>query len=90
MALGRDLSFFQSARSAAGDLSALLQQGERNIGDRVIRGQLYAHQPWWTLLDDIWSRNLREMDFSKRVAAVLAVTGTAACNAQQLPWSLLT
>jgi hypothetical protein len=56
----------------------------------VFRGQVYAQQPiWWTLLDDIWSRHLREIGFSTRVAAVFAIAASSSCDAQQLPWDEL-
>lgn len=56
----------------------------------VFRGQVYAQQPiWWTLLDDIWSRHLREIGFSKRVAPVFAIAASSSCEAEQLPWDEL-
>jgi hypothetical protein len=56
----------------------------------VFRGQVYAQQPiWWTLLDDIWSRHLHEIGFSKRVAPVLALAASSSGEAQQLPWDEL-
>jgi hypothetical protein len=56
----------------------------------VFRGQVYAQQPiWWTLLDDIWSRHLREIGFSRRVAPVFAIAASSSCEAEQLPWDKL-
>ena len=44
----------------------------------VFRGKIYAQQPiWWTLLDDIWSRHLREIGLSKRVAAVFGIAASS-------------
>jgi hypothetical protein len=56
----------------------------------VFRGKVYAQQPiWWTLLDDIWSRHLREIGLSKRVAAVFGIAARSSCQAEQLPWDEL-
>ena len=56
----------------------------------VFRGRVYAQQPiWWTLLDDIWSRHMREIGFSERVAAVFGIAASSSCEAEQLPWDEL-
>jgi hypothetical protein len=56
----------------------------------VFGGKVYTQQPvWWTVIDDIWSRHLRELGLSKRVATVIAVAADASCEAERLPWEQL-
>jgi hypothetical protein len=53
----------------------------------VFRGKIYKQQPvWWTVLEDIWYRHLRELGLSNRVTAVIAVTANSSCEAERLPW----
>jgi hypothetical protein len=56
----------------------------------VFRGKVYAQQPiWWTVLDDVWSRHLRELGMSNRVTAVIAIAANSSCKAERLPWDEL-
>jgi hypothetical protein len=56
----------------------------------VFRGKVYTQQPiWWTALDDIWSRHLRELGISKHVTSVIAIAANSSCEAERLPWGEL-
>jgi hypothetical protein len=56
----------------------------------VFGGKVYTQQPvWWAVVDDIWTRHLRELGLSKRVAMVIAVAADTSCEAERLPWDQL-
>jgi hypothetical protein len=56
----------------------------------VFGGKVYTQQPiWWTVIDDIWSRRLRELGLSKRVTTVIAIAANSSCEAERLPWDQL-
>ena len=53
----------------------------------VFRGNIYTKQPTWlTITDQLWSRSLRKLGFARRDAPVVAVSATARCDAERLPW----
>ena len=56
----------------------------------VYRGKVYTDQPvWWTVLDYLWSRLLRELGLMRHITPVIAVAANSSCNAERLPWSEL-
>ena len=56
----------------------------------VFRGKVYVQQPiFWTVLDNLWSKNLRELGLSARVTPVIAVAANSSCDAERLPWDEL-
>jgi len=56
----------------------------------VFRGQVYAQQPvWWTELNDLWSRLLRNFGLKKHIMPPIAVAENLSCDAEQLPWGEL-
>lgn len=56
----------------------------------VFRGQVYPQQPiFWTTLDDLWSKLLRDFGFIRHAAPILAVAADSSCNAERLPWNEL-
>jgi hypothetical protein len=56
----------------------------------VFRGNIYTKQPTWlTLTDHWWSKNLRKLGLARRDAPVIAVSATASCDAERLPWDEL-
>jgi hypothetical protein len=56
----------------------------------VFRGRVYTEQPiLWTVLDDLWSKRLRELGLIKRITPVLAVAANSSCNVERLPWDEL-
>ncbi|MGY3604049.1 MULTISPECIES: hypothetical protein [unclassified Bradyrhizobium] len=56
----------------------------------VFRGEMYTQQPvFWTVLDYIWSRSLRELRLTRTVSPVISVTENTFCNAERLPWGEL-
>ncbi|WP_130225311.1 hypothetical protein [Bradyrhizobium sp. Leo121] len=56
----------------------------------VFRGEMYTRQPvFWTVLDYLWSRFLRELRLIRTVSPVISVAENSSCNAERLPWSEL-
>jgi hypothetical protein len=56
----------------------------------VFRGKVYKQQPiWWTVLNEIWYRHLRELGLSNRVTTVIAIAANSSCEAERLPWDEL-
>jgi hypothetical protein len=56
----------------------------------VFRGQVYAQQPvFWTVLEYLWSRFLRELRLTRNVSPVINVAENSSCNAERLPWGEL-
>jgi hypothetical protein len=56
----------------------------------VFRGRVYTQQPiFWTVLDDLWSRHLRELGLTRHDTPVIAVAANSSCNAERLPWDEL-
>jgi hypothetical protein len=56
----------------------------------VFRGRVYGRQPtFWTVINHLWSRSLRELGFIRHTAPVIAVAVNSWCDAEQLPWSTL-
>jgi hypothetical protein len=56
----------------------------------VFRGTIYTKQPTWlTFSDHLWSQNLRKLGFARSDAPVIAVSATAPCDAERLPWDEL-
>jgi hypothetical protein len=56
----------------------------------VFRGKVYRQQPiFWTVLDDLWYRNLRELGLSTRITSVIAIAANSSCDAERLPWDEL-
>jgi hypothetical protein len=56
----------------------------------VFRGRVYTQQPiFWTQVDYLWSKPLRELGLIKQIMPVIAVATNASCNAEQLPWAEL-
>jgi len=53
----------------------------------VFRGRVYSDQPsFWTVLDTLWSRFLRELGFRAWPSPVFAVVARTGCEAERLPW----
>lgn len=56
----------------------------------VFRGRVYTQQPtFWTQVDYLWSKRLRELGLIKQIIPVIAVATNASCKAEQLPWGEL-
>jgi hypothetical protein len=56
----------------------------------VFRGTVYTEQPvFWTVLNYLWSRFLRELGLMRHIIPVIAVAANASCNAERLPWGEL-
>lgn len=56
----------------------------------VFRGAVYSRQPvFWTVLDDLWSRLLREIGIVQHLSPVLHVAESSSCSAERLRWSEL-
>lgn len=56
----------------------------------VFRGRVYTRQPiFWTVVDDFWSKRLRELGFIKHIIPVIAVAVYSPCDAENLPWNEL-
>jgi hypothetical protein len=56
----------------------------------VFRGTVYTQQPiFWTVLNYLWSRFLRELGLIRHVTPVIAVAVNTSCNAERLPWGEL-
>lgn len=53
----------------------------------VFRGNIYMEQPTWlTITDHWWSRSLRKLGLAKRDEPVIAVSASASCDVERLPW----
>jgi hypothetical protein len=56
----------------------------------VFRGAVYAQQPiFWTVLDYVWSRFLRELGLGRHISPIIHVAESSSCNAEKLPWGEL-
>ncbi|MCA1453685.1 hypothetical protein I6F35_10730 [Bradyrhizobium sp. BRP22] len=56
----------------------------------VFRSEIYTQQPvFWTVLDYLWSRFLRELRLTRNVSPVIDVAESSSCNAERLPWGEL-
>ena len=56
----------------------------------VFRGTVYTQQPiFWTVLNYLWSRFLRELGLVRHITPVIAVAVNSSCNAERLPWGEL-
>jgi hypothetical protein len=56
----------------------------------VFRGTVYTQQPILsTVLNDLWSRFLRELGLVRHITPVIAVAVNSSCNAERLPWGEL-
>jgi hypothetical protein len=56
----------------------------------VFQGSVYKQQPTWlTVADFLWRRFRRELGFNARAAPLIAVIGSAQCDAERLPWDEL-
>jgi hypothetical protein len=56
----------------------------------VFRGVVYRRQPvFWTVLDYLWSRFLRELGLVRYVSPIISVAESASCDAERLPWGEL-
>ncbi|MGY3618693.1 hypothetical protein [Bradyrhizobium sp. USDA 10063] len=56
----------------------------------VFRGAVYQRQPvFWTVLDYLWSRFLRELGLVRHIAPVISVAESSSCDAERLPWGEL-
>ncbi|WP_454632731.1 hypothetical protein [Bradyrhizobium cenepequi] len=56
----------------------------------VFRGAVYTRQPvFWTVLDYLWSRFLRELGLVRHISPVISVTESSSCDAERLPWGEL-
>ena len=56
----------------------------------VFRGTVYSQQPiFWTVLDYLWSRFLRELGLVGHITPVITVAENSSCNAERLPWGEL-
>ncbi len=56
----------------------------------VFRGGVYTQQPiFWTQIDYLWSKPLRELGLIKQTTPVIAVIANSSCKAEQLPWAEL-
>jgi len=53
----------------------------------VYRGTIYSEQPTWrTFTENWWSKSLHKLGIAQRTPPVIAVSATASCNSEQLPW----
>lgn len=53
----------------------------------VFRGGIYGEQPvFWTVLDYLWSRFLRELGLARHLSPILHVAQSSSCTAERLPW----
>jgi len=53
----------------------------------VFRGGIYREQPvFWTVLDYLWSRFLRELGLARHLSPILHVAQSSSCTAERLPW----
>ena len=53
----------------------------------VFRGAVYTQQPiFWTVLNYLWSRFLRELGLTRHIIPVIAVAADSSCDAENLPW----
>jgi hypothetical protein len=56
----------------------------------VFRGKVYPEQPTWlTVPWSLWARFRRQLGLQVPSASVLTVIATATCDAERLPWELL-
>ncbi|WP_454616691.1 hypothetical protein [Bradyrhizobium cenepequi] len=56
----------------------------------VFRGAVYTQQPvFWTVLDYLWYRFLRELGLVRHISPVISVAESSSCNAERLPWGEL-
>jgi hypothetical protein len=56
----------------------------------VFRGAVYGQQPiFWTVMDYLWSRFLRELRLVTHLSPVISVGENLSCNAERLPWGEL-
>jgi hypothetical protein len=56
----------------------------------VFRGTVYDQQPvFWTTLNYLWSRFLRELGLIEHITPVISVAVNSSCNAERLPWGEL-
>jgi hypothetical protein len=56
----------------------------------VFRGAVYPRQPvFWTVMDYLWSRFLRELGLVRHISPVISVTESSSCDAERLPWGEL-
>jgi hypothetical protein len=56
----------------------------------VFRGAVYSQQPiFWTVMDYLWSRFLRELGLVTHLSPVISVGENLFCNAERLPWGEL-
>lgn len=56
----------------------------------VFRGGVYVEQPvFWTVLDYLWSRFLRELGLATHLSPILHVAQSSSCTAERLPWGTL-
>jgi hypothetical protein len=56
----------------------------------VFRGRVYTQQPiFWTMLNYLGSRFLRELGLIKHITLVIAVAANTSCDAEKLPWDEL-
>jgi hypothetical protein len=56
----------------------------------VFRGAIYSEQPtWMTITDHLWTKSLRTLGFVRQDQPVIAVSASASCDAQGLPWDEL-
>jgi hypothetical protein len=56
----------------------------------VFRGKVYAEQPvFWTVINYLGSRALREVGLMRHAAPVIAVAANSSCEAERLPWGEL-
>ncbi|MCA6106019.1 hypothetical protein [Bradyrhizobium cenepequi] len=56
----------------------------------VFRGVVYTRQPvFWTVLDYLWSRFLRELGLARHISPVISVAESSSCDAERLPWGEL-
>ena len=56
----------------------------------VFRGDLYTQQPiLWTMIDDLWSRFLRELGLIRDSTPILAVGANSTCDTDGMPWDEL-
>ncbi len=56
----------------------------------VFRGVVYPRQPvFWTVMDYLWTRFLRELGLVRHISPVISVTESSSCDAERLPWGEL-